>query len=68
MEFLTVLLSFLQQGDVGAWIVAIGAVVGGLAQVAALTPTPKDDNILRKIKKMLDMISGNWGKARNAED
>ena len=33
--------------------------------VAAITPTPKDDNIIRKIYKIIDLLAINIGKAKD---
>ena len=35
--------------------------------ITAMTPTPKDDDILRIIRKYLNMAALNVGHARNAE-
>ena len=35
--------------------------------ITALTPTPKDDDFLRKVRKVLNQIALNVGHARNAE-
>ena len=32
--------------------------------VAAITPTPKDDNLIRKIYKIIDLLAINVGKAK----
>lgn len=40
-------------------ITAILAVIGGLSIIAKLTPTPKDDEILEKVVKVLDFLSLN---------
>lgn len=36
-----------------------------LAAIAAATPTPKDDQILIVLRKVLDAIVFNWGHAKN---
>lgn len=54
-------------GAVFAWIATnyetiIGGVlatIGGLSIIAKLTPTPKDDEILAKIVKVLDFLALN---------
>ena len=38
-----------------------------LAFIATLTPTPKDDGFLFVLKKGLDLIAFNWGKAKNKD-
>ena len=32
--------------------------------IAAITPTPKDDNLIRKIYKIIDLLAINVGKAK----
>ena len=44
------------------------AVIGAAAAIAAVTPTPVDDGIVRLLRKVLDIIAMNVGKARNKED
>lgn len=48
-----------------AWLVAITAVVTAAAGITALTPTPKDDAVLGKVRKVLDWLALNIGNARN---
>ena len=48
-----------------ALISIITAVVAVASAVAALTPTPKDDNIVGKIYKVIDMLALNVGKAKD---
>ena len=43
------------------WICVIVAVASG---VAAITPTPKDDELVAKAYKFLDVIALNIGKAK----
>jgi len=38
---------------------AILAIVGGFSIIAKLTPTPKDDEILAKVVKVLDFLALN---------
>lgn len=42
-------------------------VVAGAAVIAAITPTPKDDNVLSKIRKVLDFLAFNFGFSRNGK-
>jgi len=41
------------------------SVVGVCATIASLTPTPKDDGIVKVIKKILDAFAFNFGAAKN---
>jgi len=48
-----------------ALIGIITGVVAVASAIAALTPTPKDDTIVGKIYKVLDMLALNVGKAKD---
>jgi hypothetical protein len=37
------------------------------AAITALTPTPKDDGIVRKIRKVIDFLALNFGNAKNRD-
>ena len=43
------------------------SVVGTAAVIAALTPTPKDDLILGKVRKALDLVGANVMHAKNKD-
>ncbi len=45
-------------------LVAISAVISAASAVCALTPTPKDDSALQKIRSFMDMLALNVGKAK----
>ena len=38
-------------------------VMGAAAAIAAMTPTPKDDTIIAKIRSVLDILGMNFGHA-----
>ena len=40
-------------------LIAISGIVAGASALAALTPTTKDDSVLAKIKKVLDIFALN---------
>jgi len=47
-------------------IVRIATAVIALASViAAITPTPKDDGLIKKLYKILDLLAVNIGKAKD---
>ena len=48
-----------------ALIGIITGVVAVASAIAALTPTPKDDNIVGKIYKFIDLLALNVGKAKD---
>ncbi len=47
-------------------VIAVTSIVSGSSALAALTPTQKDDNILAKIKKVLNFFALNVGNAKPA--
>lgn len=47
-------------------LIAISSIVAGASALAALTPTPKDDAILAKIKSGLNLLALNIGNAKAA--
>lgn len=42
----------------------VTAIVSAASIIAAVTPTPQDDNIIRKIYKIVDLLALNIGKAK----
>lgn len=46
------------------WLTAITGVVTAASAVASLTPTPKDDRVLARITRLLDVLALNIGHAR----
>jgi hypothetical protein len=54
-----------------AWLNAIMAVISAASAVTALTPTPRDDQFLARIYRILEVLALNVklaGRARNEED
>ena len=43
----------------------VTAVIALASAIAALTPTPKDDNLLRKVRSFIDTLAINVKHARN---
>ena len=41
------------------------SIVGIASMVAALTPSPADDGVLRAVRKALDFLAFNFGNASN---
>ena len=56
LEFLTWLV---------AWIQLIPWIVAGASLIAALTPTPVDDGLVKKAYHVLDWFALNVGKAKD---
>ena len=49
------------------WEAILGILTAAVAlasAVAALTPTPKDDGIVKKLYKLIDLLALNVGKAK----
>jgi hypothetical protein len=51
-----------------AWLSAITAVVTAATAITMLTPTTADDKIINSILKVLNILAGNFGLNRNADD
>lgn len=49
------------------YFVLFSSIVGVFSKIAALTPTPKDDNVARKLVKVVDVLGANIGHAKNKE-
>ena len=54
--------------DITGILSGLALIVAGAAVLATITPTPKDDAILAKLKKVLDFLALNIGKAKNANE
>lgn len=50
------------------WLTAITGVVTAATAITALTPSKSDDEVLDKILKVLNILAGNVGKNKNADD
>jgi hypothetical protein len=64
MEELSALLAKIVANKVAIWLVVTSTVTAAAA-MAALTPSPKDDSWIAKIRKVIDIFGGNWGFAKN---
>lgn len=51
-----------------AWLSAVTAVIAAASAVAALTPTPRDDRILSRLARFVDLLALNVGHARRRPD
>jgi len=59
MHILTSIVSLFDQ--LPSWVNAVTGVISAASAVAALTPTPKDDNALAGIVRVLDVLALNIG-------
>jgi hypothetical protein len=50
------------------WLTAITGVVTAATAITALTPSKSDDKVLDTILKVLNLLAGNIGKNKNADD
>lgn len=50
------------------WITAILTVVTACTAITAITPTKSDDAAIDVILKILNVLAGNVGKNKNADD
>lgn len=60
--------SFLASQEFQAWIVAISGVVTACTAITAITPTNVDNKILDAVLTVLNVLAGNIGKNKNADD
>ena len=51
-----------------ALIAAVTGIVTACTAITALTPTKSDDKIINFVLKILNLLSGNIGKNKNADD
>jgi hypothetical protein len=63
MEMMTSIIS-----SMPVWLVAITALVTGANAVTAITPTKADDKVVSVILNILNFLSMNFGKNKNADD
>jgi len=48
-------------------IEVVSLFIAAAAALAAMTPTPKDDSVLKALRKVVDVLALNVGKAKNKE-
>jgi len=60
-------MTVLTSSDAAAWVAAVTAVVTAASAITALTPTKTDDKILNGILKVLNFLSLNVLKNKNAD-
>lgn len=51
-----------------AWLTAITSLVTAATAITALTPTQADDKVVAVALRVLNVLAGNVGKNRNADD
>jgi len=54
--------------EIGNWIAAIASVVTAATGITMLTPTKTDDKVINFVLRILNMLAGNFGKNKNADD
>ena len=45
-------------------LIAVSGIIAGASALAALTPTSLDDNLLAKVRKVVDLLALNVGNAK----
>jgi len=50
---------------VPSWLSALSGIVAAASAVTALTPTPRDDRVVGKIYRVLDLLALNIGRAKD---
>ena len=51
-------------GMIGEWLGIVTGIVCAASIVCALTPTPKDDQMIGRLYKLIEMLALNIGKAK----
>ena len=67
METIQNLITIVTSSEAAAWVAAVTAVVTSCSAITALTPTKADDKILNGILKVLNFLSLNVLKNKNAD-
>jgi len=52
-------------GFIGEWLGIITGVICGASIICALTPTPKDDQMISKFYKLVEVLALNIGRAKD---
>ena len=70
MEYLLVLNEFISpeiQAEIAKWFGVVTSFIGTFAVLAAATKTKRDDKIVGKVVKIVDLFGANVGNAKNAK-
>lgn len=51
-----------------AWVTAVTALVTGATALTMITPTTVDNRLLATVLRLLNIVAGNVGKNKNADD
>lgn len=62
------LMEFYSSGTFGNWIMALTTMVTGMTAITAMTPTNVDNKVMNMILKALNLMAGNFGMNKNADD
>jgi len=61
---MTDLINYLTENKEGI-LQAVTAVIAAASAIAALTPTPKDDGLLKKLARIIDLLALNVFRAKD---
>jgi|TARA_R110000787_G_scaffold180639_1_gene292723 hypothetical protein len=62
------IIAFLTSGEVAGWVFAVTALVTGCNAITVLTPTKVDDRVIDGMLAVLNFLSMNFGRNKNADD
>lgn len=51
-----------------AWLAAVTSVVTAATAITALTPSTSDDKVIDSVLRVLNVLAGNVGKNKNADE
>jgi hypothetical protein len=57
--------AMLVSSAIGRAVAMASALVAGASVIAALTPTPRDDALLGRLYRVLDILAFNFGRAKD---
>lgn len=68
MDIIQTIMEFIGSEEFMAWVDAIAKTMLAATSITILTPTKTDNNIINTALKVLNILSGNVLKNKNADD